>query len=1001
MCRLKEYVFTACLLILSGGAWGQTTVNFNFTGAVQTWVVPPCVYSIQVTAAGAKGGGTNGGRGAVITGTLAVTPGQTLNIYVGGSGGLGNASGGWNGGGTGRSASSSTWFSGGGGGATDIRIGGTALANRVLCAGGGGGRGGGSDLNNGGAANCPNGAAGGASFGSGGGGGTQSGGGAGAGWGGGTPGVSGSLGIGGAGGQDNCYNVAPGGGGGGGYYGGGGGGADCWASTPHGGGGGGGGSSLLPTGFTCTPNNNNNPGYLTIVYTASSANIVASNTGPYCVGQTIQLNADNGGTSYSWTGPNGFTSNQQNPTIPNAQLNHAGTYTLTYTANGCQGTATTVVAINSPQTPSFTQLGPYCQNASPEALPITSTNGFSGVWSPASISTNTVGTQTYTFTPNSGQCATQTTMNVVIQENVLPTFTQLGPYCQNSTPGSLPTSSVNGVTGSWSPSIISTGNVGFTTYTFTPTTGQCAISNTMSVQINGISTSLTTVEACESYTWNGQTYTTNGLYTYTTQNSLGCDSIASLDLSIIQSITVSQTHVACDQYQWNGQTYSSSGVYTYETTSVMGCDSTVVLNLTVNNSSQSNQTVTACDTYTWNGQTYTSSGTYIYQTQTTQGCDSTATLILTVFPSTSSTTAVTACDVFTWNGQQFAQSGTYQYLTTNANGCDSLATLQLTISNFVESVTTISACDNYFWNGVNYTQSGLYEFTTVSQSGCDSIARLNLTISPSYSLSQNNTACDNFTGLNGETLTNSGVYTYAYVAQGGCDSLIALNLTVNYSNYVVEYRPTCFPNDTETSTLLTVNQFGCDSTHVIIPVMIPQSERPNASFIPNPVEITIPDGTTTMINTSTNSVSFEWDFGDFSGSVAGEQPVHSYSHPGLYTIMLVATHELGCVDTAYVTVVVKEDFYLYVPNAFTPDGDKFNEEFLPILTGSFDPFDYNLLIFNRWGEIVFESNNHTVGWKGTYGGKIVPEGMYIWQIKVGRTGVDKPEIHRGHLNVLR
>ena len=346
--NLKWKIFSCVIFLALIGqkTIAQTTVNFNFTNSVQTFVVPPCVFSLDVTAAGAKGGGANGGNGAQISATINVNPGDVLNIYVGGAGGLGAGSGGWNGGGNGHGASNATWFSGGGGGASDIRIGGITLNNRVIVAGGGGGRGGGSDLNAGGAANCNNGAAGTASFGAGGGGGTQAGGGAGAGWGGGTPGASGVLGNGGQGGLDNCFNVAPGGGGGGGYYGGGGGGADCWSSTPHGGGGGGGGSSLVPTGGTCVPNTNTGNGWLTITYMESAGTTTASSTGPYCVGDMIQLNGQAGADTYSWTGPNGFVSNDQNPTIPNSTLANAGTYTLTATTGGCVANDDVTVVVN-------------------------------------------------------------------------------------------------------------------------------------------------------------------------------------------------------------------------------------------------------------------------------------------------------------------------------------------------------------------------------------------------------------------------------------------------------------------------------------------------------------------------------------------------------------------------------------------------------------------------------------------------------------------------------
>jgi hypothetical protein len=131
------------------------------------------------------------------------------------------------------------------------------------------------------------------------------------------------------------WQTASGGGGGGGYYGGGGGGNDGCCTGANGGGGGGAGSSLVPAGGTCLANNNNNHGYVTINYQAGGINISASNTGPYCAGQTISLSATAGATTYSWTGPNGFTSNLQNPTIPNATPLDSGTYTLNYTTPNC------------------------------------------------------------------------------------------------------------------------------------------------------------------------------------------------------------------------------------------------------------------------------------------------------------------------------------------------------------------------------------------------------------------------------------------------------------------------------------------------------------------------------------------------------------------------------------------------------------------------------------------------------------------------------------------
>lgn len=122
------------------------TVSYNYTGGVQTFIVPAGVTSLQLDVYGAQGRSNSentaaGGRGGRAQGTLAVTPGQIIRIYVGQGGGVSTA-GGWNGGGNAGSTPCSISRGGGGGGASDIRVGGTGLNNRVIVAGGGGGAGG-------------------------------------------------------------------------------------------------------------------------------------------------------------------------------------------------------------------------------------------------------------------------------------------------------------------------------------------------------------------------------------------------------------------------------------------------------------------------------------------------------------------------------------------------------------------------------------------------------------------------------------------------------------------------------------------------------------------------------------------------------------------------------------------------------------------------------------------------------------------------------------------
>lgn len=332
--------------LLSGISHSQTTVNFTTTGN-QQWTVPACVSTISIVMEGGEGGGVNGGNGAVLTGTVNVMPGDVISFNIGGVGGNGPGSGGYNGGGSGQ-ASTLGWPSSGGGGATTLSVNGTPTA----VAGGGGGTGGGDSFSLGGAGGCPGGGIGNSPFGQGGGGGTLASGGLGGPpWtvGGGTGG-NGTIGNGGAGGIDVNFGTAPGGGGGGGVFGGGGGGSDniglTWAI---GGGGGGGGSSLVPGGWGCAQTGLGN-GSVSITF-SGGITATASNTGPYCEGETIQLNGPGGVATYiyNWTGPNGFTSNLQSPTIPSSTVAMDGIYQLILTdANCTQGdTVTTDVVVNA------------------------------------------------------------------------------------------------------------------------------------------------------------------------------------------------------------------------------------------------------------------------------------------------------------------------------------------------------------------------------------------------------------------------------------------------------------------------------------------------------------------------------------------------------------------------------------------------------------------------------------------------------------------------------
>jgi hypothetical protein len=124
----------------------------------------------------------------------------------------------------------------------------------------------------------------------------------------------------------------------------------------------------------------------------------------------------------------------------------------------------------------------YCKGATINPLPTTSVEGIAGTWAPA---LNNMATTTYTFTPDAGLCASTATLEIVVNEPVTTTFTQVAPICKGATLAALPTSSNNttAITGTWAPAV---NNQATTTYTFTPTAGQCATTATMEVVVNAV-----------------------------------------------------------------------------------------------------------------------------------------------------------------------------------------------------------------------------------------------------------------------------------------------------------------------------------------------------------------------------------------------------------------------------------------------------------------------------------------------------------------------------------
>ncbi|MCO5259370.1 MAG: PKD domain-containing protein [Crocinitomicaceae bacterium] len=205
-------------------------------------------------------------------------------------------------------------------------------------------------------------------------------------------------------------------------------------------------------------------------------------------------------------------------------------------------------------------------------------------------------------------------------------------------------------------------------------------------------------------------------------------------------------------------------------------------------------------------------------------------------------------------------------------------------------------------------------------------------------------------------------------------------------------------------TLVVSTPEGCTSSLTMTDYICVE-DIPIASFYPSPAELNSYNWESQMVNTTQGATNYVWNFGDGTGPSTVHSPTHAFPNDeaGTYTVTLIASTPAGCADTAKVPITVVEVPIIYVPNTFTPDGDDYNETFKPILTSGFDPQDYTLYVFNRWGEMVFESHDPSIGWNGKYGkdGKICQDGTYTWKIEVKMKSSSEHKQYVGHVNIIR
>ena len=579
------------------------------------------------------------------------------------------------------------------------------------------------------------------------------------------------------------------------------------------------------------------------------------------------------------------------------------------------------------------------------------------------------------------------------------------------------------------------------TYTEVSTNASgCTHIDSLFLVINSSSSTSNSLVVCDSYTWpiNNQTYFSSGTYTEVSTNASGCTHIDSLFLVINNSSITIIVDTACGEYIWQGLVYTNSGSYTTILTSNDGCDSILNLDLTIFEVSSFTY-ITACDSTEWNGKWFYNDTTVIDSGLITinsfggmPGCDSTATGILTIKKSSDISLSIDKNDVsclggsdgdafiivdggtapytYLWSNGQITNpvislsSGFYSCTILDAIGCqkdtsvlindgneiflDFLATspicrydesiLSINISNSLSNTYTISILDSILQsfvidtNGLlipdgvpitlNPNFSGkVYIVSLTDDEGCtrefNDDVHIEVKQLPDLSINEDDICVGEISYTLNNATPTGGTY---FIDDIMTDYFDVENLEPG--GYEIRYEYT----DPVTLCYNEINE------------IITISESPEAGMLysPQPANIEEPD-ILFRDNSNEEVLMSEWELGD--GTIIYDEVSfwHTYSDTGTYTVKYYITNIYGCTDSVINQLTINPICTVFIPEAFTPNGDGDNDYFHPSIIGE---NKYNIKIYNRWGEIIYNEDNGK--WDGKINNNDVVGGFYSYSISV-------------------
>jgi len=532
---------------------------------------------------------------------------------------------------------------------------------------------------------------------------------------------------------------------------------------------------------------------------------------------------------------------------------------------------------------------------------------------------------------------------------------------------------------------------------------------------------------CEGQSFNfaGDVYTEEGSYTHIFENSLSCDSMTLINLSLKPNFTSNQNIEICEGESWQqgGDSYTLPGNYNYTHIATNGCDSVVTTNLTVNTIQSETNNVAICDgeEHIEGTSSYTSTGNYSDIYTSVNNCDSIVLTNLTVNQTYYDLTEAQICSgtSFMFNGNSYTESDSVNFILTSNQGCDSIIELHLIVDDAINVSNEIDLCEgqSYTEGSSEYTVSGTYIDTYVNVNGCDSAVTSILEFHESFNSAGSIDICEGQSIEVGNNIyTQTGNYIDILTSIHGCDSIVETNLNVipkdliadsevalcEGENYTVDLSSInsdqILWSDNSTGSINSFNEPGTyfvdillDSCYVSDTINIFRHHVPALSFDEisgcwgNPVQLSLEEdnGEIEWFNGSTNSIFIAQNEGTYSATINNACGTYQYSANVIF-------EDCSC--------------SIFIPNSFTPDGDGYNDTFG--IHYSCDFIKYDFKIFDRWGHLAFSATNPDIQWTGELETKGYVHNSNAYNYILNYTAINSEgklinESRKGHITQIR